>query len=63
MVAIGAKVLQLSMAVRAQHEIRLNRISARSAFAVFHQLPLLERNFQLLLVASLTDSSGGRSMQ
>ena len=50
MMAGGAKVFKLLMAVRAQNVIGFDGITACATFAVFHELPLLERNFQLLLV-------------
>ena len=39
------------MAVRAQHVVGLDGIAAIRAFAVVHELALLEGNFQFLLVA------------
>ena len=50
MVAAHAEVLQLGVAVRAQHEVGLDGIAARGALAVLHELALLERDLQLLLV-------------
>ena len=51
MVAGAAEVLQALVAVRAQHEVGLHRIAAVRALAVLHELALLERDLQLLLVA------------
>ena len=51
MVAGHAQVLQALMAVRAQHEISLDGVSAVGAFTVLHEFALLERDLEFLLVA------------
>ena len=49
--ALRALVLQLRVAVGAHHVVALYRITASGAFAVLHQLPLLQEYLELLLVA------------
>ena len=51
MVAGAAKVLETLVAVRAQHEVGFHRVAAVRALAVLHELALLQRDLQLLLVA------------
>lgn len=50
-VAGAAKVLETLVAVRAQHEVGFHRVAAVRALAVLHELALLQRDLQLLLVA------------
>lgn len=49
MVTRRAQVLQARMAIRAQHVIRLDGISAIGAIAVFHQFALFQGKLQILL--------------
>ena len=51
MAALLALVLQTLVAVRAQHIIGLDRVAAVGAFAILHELALLQRDLELLLVA------------
>ena len=51
MTALLALVLQTLVAVRAQHIIGLDRVAAVGAFAILHELALLQRDLELLLVA------------
>ena len=51
MAALLALVLQTLVAVWAQHIIGLDRVAAVGAFAILHELTLLQRDLKLLLVA------------
>ena len=51
MAALLTLVLQTLVAVRAQHIIGLDRVAAVGAFAILHELALLQRDLELLLVA------------
>ena len=59
---MAAQVLQALMAVRAQHVIGLNGVTAVGAFAIVHELALLEGHLELLLV-TVDLQQGGRSRQ
>ena len=50
MVASRAEVLQVLMAIRAHDVISLDRITARCALAVFHELTLFKGDLKLLFV-------------
>ena len=58
---MAAQVLQALMAVRAQDVIGLHGIAAVGALAIVHELTLLERHLELLLVA--VDLQQGRTQQ
>ena len=58
---MAAQVLQTLMTVRAQDVIRLNGVTAVGAFAVVHELALLEGHLELLLVT--VDLQQGRTQQ
>ena len=61
MMTARAEVLQARVAVRTQHIIGLDRIAAVGAFAILHELALLQGNLEFLFVA--IDLQQGRTKQ